>query len=155
MARKLANQDNAGFPFDTFALVRCIELAPDFVKGYSRKGTLQYFMKEYDKAVATYEAGLKHDPDNAELKEGMMRCLEAIDRIAHGEHCCCPAAAAGAAGAITSCFICPNLTCLIAPCVVFLQATACLVGVGCRIFALQHAFASCMVLCQWQKVQAQ
>lgn len=85
MARKLANQGNAGFFFDIVALVRCIELAPDFVKGYSRKGTLQYFMKEYDKAVATYEAGLKHDPDNAELKEGMMRCLEAIDRIAHGE----------------------------------------------------------------------
>jgi stress-induced-phosphoprotein 1 len=42
-------------------------------------------MKEYDKAMATYEAGLKHEPDNAELKEGIMRCLQAIDRIAHGE----------------------------------------------------------------------
>jgi stress-induced-phosphoprotein 1 len=41
-------------------------------------------MKEYDKALATYEAGLKHDPDNAELKDGLMRTLQAIDRIAHG-----------------------------------------------------------------------
>eukprot|EP00775_Hariotina_reticulata_P012626 gene12626-12756_t len=73
------------YPEGLKAAEKCIELAPDFVKGYSRKGTLQYFMKEYDKAIATYEAGLKHDPDNAELKEGMMRCLEAIDRIAHGE----------------------------------------------------------------------
>jgi tetratricopeptide (TPR) repeat protein len=64
-----------------------VELAPDFVKGYSRKGALQFFMKEYDKAMATYEAGLKYEPDNAELKEGIMRCLEAIDRIAHGEWC--------------------------------------------------------------------
>lgn len=64
---------------------RCVELAPEFVKGYSRKGTLQYFMKEYDKALATYEAGLKHEPDNQELKDGLMRCLQAIDRLAHGE----------------------------------------------------------------------
>lgn len=69
------------------ALPRCIELAPDFVKGYSRKGALQYFMKEYDKAMATYEAGLKHDPDNQELKDGIMSCLQAIDRIAHGAWC--------------------------------------------------------------------
>jgi hypothetical protein len=64
---------------------RCIELAPDFTKGYSRKGTLQYFMKDYEKALATYEAGLKQEPDNQELKDGLMRCLEAIDRLAHGE----------------------------------------------------------------------
>lgn len=64
---------------------RCIELAPDFTKGYSRKGTLQYFMKDYEKALATYEAGMKHEPDNQELKDGLMRCLEAIDRLAHGE----------------------------------------------------------------------
>jgi hypothetical protein len=60
-------------------------LAPEFIKGYSRKGTLQYFMKDYEKALATYEAGMKHEPDNQELKDGLMRCLEAIDRLAHGE----------------------------------------------------------------------
>jgi stress-induced-phosphoprotein 1 len=42
-------------------------------------------MKEYDKGLATYEAGLKHEPDNQELKDGLRRCLEAIDRLAHGE----------------------------------------------------------------------
>jgi hypothetical protein len=36
------------------------------------------------KGLATYEAGLKHDPGNAELKEGMMRCIDAINRIAQG-----------------------------------------------------------------------
>lgn len=69
----------------TYVSNRCIELAPEFAKGYSRKGTLQYFMKEYDKAMATYETGLKHEPDNQELKDGLMRCMEAIDRFAHGE----------------------------------------------------------------------
>jgi stress-induced-phosphoprotein 1 len=59
-------------------------LAPEFGKGYSRKGALQFLMREYDKAIATYEAGLKCEPDNAELKDGLMRCLGALDRIAHG-----------------------------------------------------------------------
>ena len=38
-------------------------------------------MKEYDKALETYEAGLKHDPDNAELKEGVARCIEAVNKV--------------------------------------------------------------------------
>ena len=47
----------------------------------SRKGHLQFFMKEYDKALETYQAGLEHDPNNAELKEGITRCFEAIDKV--------------------------------------------------------------------------
>ena len=45
----------------------CIELKPEFPKGYSRKGHLQYFMKEYEKALETYEIGLKYEPGNEEL----------------------------------------------------------------------------------------
>ncbi|GAB4817982.1 hypothetical protein N2152v2_005028 [Parachlorella kessleri] len=63
----------------------CIRLEPSFAKGYSRKGHLQYFMKEYDKAMTTYEEGLRHDPDSAELKEGLMRCIEAINKMNRGE----------------------------------------------------------------------
>lgn len=63
----------------------CIRLAPDFVKGYSRKGHLQFFMKEFDKAMETYEAGLKYDPESAELKEGLMRCVQAINRMNRGD----------------------------------------------------------------------
>jgi stress-induced-phosphoprotein 1 len=55
-------------------------LEPSFVKGYSRKGTLQFFMKEYDKAMETYQKGLKIEPDNAELQEGIDRCVGAISR---------------------------------------------------------------------------
>lgn len=43
---------------------KCIELRPDFAKGYSRKGHIQFFMKEYEKAQETYETGLEHDPEN-------------------------------------------------------------------------------------------
>ena len=37
-----------------------------------------------DQALATYEAGLKADPESAELKEGAMRCVEALQRLAQG-----------------------------------------------------------------------
>ena len=63
----------------------CIELAPEFAKGYSRKGHLQFFMKEYNKAMQTYEEGLKHDPENNELKEGLRRCIQAINSMNSGE----------------------------------------------------------------------
>ena len=63
----------------------CIRLAPDFTKGYSRKGHLQFFMKEFDKAIATYETGLKYDPENAELKEGLYRCVQSINRMNRGD----------------------------------------------------------------------
>lgn len=43
---------------------KCIELDPSFSKGYTRKGAIQFFMKEYDKALETYQEGLKHNPNN-------------------------------------------------------------------------------------------
>lgn len=50
---------------------KCIELDPTFVKGYTRKGAVQYFMKEYDKALETYREGLKYDANNQELLDGI------------------------------------------------------------------------------------
>lgn len=47
---------------------KCISLKPDFVKGYSRKGAALSFLKRYDDAIATYEEGLKIDPNNAQLQ---------------------------------------------------------------------------------------
>ena len=52
---------------------KCIELDPTFSKGYTRKGAVQFFMKEYDKALETYQEGLKHDPNNQELLDGVRR----------------------------------------------------------------------------------
>lgn len=73
------------YPEGIKAADKCIELAPTFAKGYSRKGTLQFFMKETDKAIETYRKGLEHDPDNQELKEGLERCYETITRFATGQ----------------------------------------------------------------------
>jgi len=64
---------------------KCIEIDPTFAKGYSRKGHAQFFMKEYNKALETYQLGLKQDPGNAELQDGVKRCVEAINRANRGE----------------------------------------------------------------------
>eukprot|EP01018_Ginkgo_biloba_P037009 Gb_26337 [translate_table: standard] len=64
---------------------KCIELDPAFTKGYSRKGAVQFFMKEYDKALETYQEGLKHDENNQELMEGVRRCIEQINKTNRGD----------------------------------------------------------------------
>uniref|UniRef100_A0ACD5USW8 Uncharacterized protein n=1 Tax=Avena sativa TaxID=4498 RepID=A0ACD5USW8_AVESA len=64
---------------------KCIELDPTFSKGYTRKGAIQFFMKEYDKAMETYQEGLKHDPSNQELLDGVKRCIQQINKANRGE----------------------------------------------------------------------
>ncbi|XP_059657470.1 hsp70-Hsp90 organizing protein 3-like [Cornus florida] len=64
---------------------KCIELDPTFAKGYTRKGAVQFFMKEYDKALETYREGLKHDPHNQELLDGVRRSVEQINKASRGD----------------------------------------------------------------------
>eukprot|EP00210_Caulerpa_lentillifera_P000134 g129.t1 len=64
---------------------KCIELKPDFSRGYIRKGQLQFLMKEYEKAMETFKAGLELDPANEEMKDGIQRCIEQISRFARGD----------------------------------------------------------------------
>ncbi|KAL2607811.1 hypothetical protein R1flu_026384 [Riccia fluitans] len=64
---------------------KCIELDPKFIKGYSRKGTIQFFMKEYDKALETYQTGLGYEPQNQELLDGVQRCVSQINKMNRGD----------------------------------------------------------------------
>lgn len=64
---------------------KCIELDPTFAKGYTRKGAIQFFMKEYDKALETYQQGLKHDANNGDLLDGVRKCVEQINRASRGD----------------------------------------------------------------------
>ncbi|XP_039067637.1 hsp70-Hsp90 organizing protein 1-like [Hibiscus syriacus] len=64
---------------------KCIELDPTFSKGYTRKGAVQFFMKEYDRALETYQEGLEHDPNNQELLDGVRRCVEQINKASRGD----------------------------------------------------------------------
>jgi stress-induced-phosphoprotein 1 len=48
------------------------------VKAYLRKGTCHHFLKEYHKALDTYDKGLKLDPENKEIKEAKLKTMQAI-----------------------------------------------------------------------------
>lgn len=58
----------------------CIKMKPDFVKAYVRKGHIHYFLKEYQRALETYDQGLKLDPNNQELEESVTRTLAAMQQ---------------------------------------------------------------------------
>lgn len=51
---------------------KCLELKPDFVKGYIRKGKAQFAMKEFKSAWETYMKGFELDNNNQEL----ITCLQ-------------------------------------------------------------------------------
>lgn len=55
---------------------KCIEIKPDWAKGYSRRGAALHKLKKYDKSIAAYNKGLEIDPNNAGLKSG----LEAVEQ---------------------------------------------------------------------------
>lgn len=56
-------------------------MAVHLTAGCVLQGHLQFFMKEHDEAMKTYEQGLSHDKDNSELREGLMRCQQAINKV--------------------------------------------------------------------------
>lgn len=64
---------------------KCIELAPDFAKGHTRKGTCLYFMREYEKAMEAFTRALELEPDNQDAKDGLQRCMDGIGRMATGQ----------------------------------------------------------------------
>jgi len=56
----------------------CLKLDSKFVKAYIRKAKIQHFLKQYHKALDTYNKGLELDPKNAELLEGKSTTMMSI-----------------------------------------------------------------------------
>jgi len=69
---------------------KCVSLKPDWPKGYTRKGLAEFFLKKYDESAETYKAGLKLAPEDAAMKEGLQKAMDAKYDI--------PGAGAGAGG---------------------------------------------------------
>lgn len=51
---------------------------PYAVKGWIRKAHSHYFVKEYEKALEAYDNGMKIEPNNQELTEGVQRTLNSM-----------------------------------------------------------------------------
>jgi stress-induced-phosphoprotein 1 len=58
---------------------RCVEMDPTFVKGWSRKAGIHFFLKEYHKALAAYDHILKLDPNNEEAKSMTEQVIAAVN----------------------------------------------------------------------------
>lgn len=51
--------------------LKCVELKPDFVKGYSRLGGAYHGLLDYEAASTAYRKGLEIDPANQACKSGL------------------------------------------------------------------------------------
>lgn len=50
---------------------KCVSLNPEWARGYARKGLAEFHLCQYDKAAATYKAGLDLAPSDPLLVEGL------------------------------------------------------------------------------------
>jgi stress-induced-phosphoprotein 1 len=52
---------------------KALEIDPNYVKAWSRKGDIEFAFKEYHKAMDSYQHGLELEPDNVACKQGLTK----------------------------------------------------------------------------------
>lgn len=52
---------------------KSLEIDPKYVKAWAKKGDVEFFMKEYHKALESYQKGLELDPNSQLCKEGFQK----------------------------------------------------------------------------------
>ncbi|ODN05597.1 Stress-induced-phosphoprotein 1 [Orchesella cincta] len=57
---------------------KCLELDPNFIKAWIRKGKILQGMQDAGKAMTAYQKALDMDPNNAEAAEGYQQCMSAL-----------------------------------------------------------------------------
>jgi len=60
------------------ACVKALELDPMYVKAWAKKGDIEFFMKEYHRAMDSYKKGLEVEPNNSLCEAGLRKTLEKI-----------------------------------------------------------------------------
>lgn len=56
---------------------KCVQIKPEWAKGYSRQGSALHFLGKYDEAIKAYQNGLKLEPNNEQLKQGLLEAERA------------------------------------------------------------------------------
>lgn len=59
---------------------RCVELAPEWTKGYNRLGVAQQSLKRFDAAMDSFKKGLQLEPSNTTLWAALSACQEAYEK---------------------------------------------------------------------------
>jgi stress-induced-phosphoprotein 1 len=52
---------------------KCVKLDPTFLMGYLRKARVQFLLENYENSITTYLEGLKCDPNNLDVLDGLRR----------------------------------------------------------------------------------
>jgi tetratricopeptide (TPR) repeat protein len=55
---------------------RCVELRPDWPRGYARRGLSEFCLGAYESAAESYRQGLQLAPYDSELEQGLRKALD-------------------------------------------------------------------------------
>ncbi len=67
------------------AVEKALELDPKYVKAWAKKGDIEFFMKEYHRALDSYKAGLEVEENNQLCLEGLKKTGNKIHESSRGE----------------------------------------------------------------------
>jgi len=62
-------------------VTKSLELDKTYVKAWAKKGDIEFFMKEYHKALDSYRAGLQLDPNSSLCKDGLAKTTAQINSM--------------------------------------------------------------------------
>jgi stress-induced-phosphoprotein 1 len=64
---------------------KSLELDDKYVKAWAKKGDIEFFMKEYHKALDSYKTGLAIEPDSKLCKDGLAKTTSQIQMSQYNE----------------------------------------------------------------------